>query len=459
MNDNYTFNGFIDNVGARGRKYSFFFDGKKLNLNPVEITSGIRCSTRREQCEFLSAMYTCGGTLAFFNNVIYEKSLFTKEVEIYPTYYYRSRNIDVQTNTFDGIRFTGELIHKIFTPFQMVEYDSANLRQNPKLVYEKENGKKTIKLKAFAEVDKSFSAKINNLDVDCSFGVFSPGTITEQDTNLGELKSYFSIKYKTPQPIENLKETYLTICKFFQFLLNRHDIYFDEVAVQHYNEKIKGYEIQGYFIDLVSEQDKPPKACCPYSFFEPHVSKLFEIISQKEINFNYIVKNSKEEHYVTQEQYVNCCGAFEYNYEHYCDLGKSKDEYKYKLIDNIETFLNEKKSSKDEENYVSHIISLLKNDVNSVETCYNRCKKKFLVAIQESINKIANNHCVDAKINFGKLFSDFRNEKAHGELTSFSNEAVAAYLIGIVLIDCILLNHCGYTMDEIKQIIEKRHIR
>lgn len=452
-----TFNGFIDNLPINKTNYSYYFDGKKLNLNPISNVGGSHFNLGQYPLDFCLGRYSDGGTVAFFNNVLVQKGIFSKEINFYPTYYFRSRYLRNIT-TFEKIRFTGPLVNLIFPPIQMVEYDSKNLKDNPKWYLDKNNGSKTIKIKPFNDVDKVFTVMLKGLKCKCTFGMFSPGSIREQDTNLGELKTYFSIEFETPQSIEKLKEFYLIIHKFFQFLLKRQNVWFDEIGVCGKTEN--GYDTLGYFVDLKASAEETPKSCCQFSYYEKNIDKLFEFISQENVNFNYIAKNSQESKYVTQEQYVTCCGSFEYNYEHFYKGTGGKDTYKYTTVNDIEKFLKSiENPPKKQLKYFSHIIDVLKNDINSVETCYNRCIKRYKESINEFIEKIISDYSIDKKTNFGAHFSSFRNQKAHGELTLFSNEAVCAYLLGMALIECIILDLCNYTQEEIETIIHQRYMK
>ena len=456
-----TFNGFIDEFPTTKKKYSFHFDGEKVNLNPLTPNDRMIFGGRHLPVDFCPARYTSGGTVAFYNCGVEEVGIFSGsgEIRLHPTYYFYSRAVNVQADSFDRIQFTGELVNLVFPPIQKVEYDSDNPSDNPLWFTKEYDGSKTIKTKPFAQVDKSFVVSIDGVICTCRFGVFSPGSITEKDSNLGELKSYFSIEFHSSQSLEKLKTVYLIVRKFFQFLLNRQEIWFNEIVISNRNKNGK-YENNGYFVDLKVQPDTPPKSCSQFSCFEPHVDKLFELISREDINFNYITKNSKEAKYVTQEQYVTCCGAFEYNYNQFYTSDESNDAFKYETIEKIKNFLGEIDTLKKEERkYYAHIVDVLEKDINSVEACFNRCRKKYACAVDEYILRISQNRNVNKSTNFGSHFSSFRNEKAHGELTPFTHEAVCAYLIGIVLIECMLLDHCGYTKSEIKTIVEQRYIR
>ena len=57
----------------------------------------------------------------------------------------------------------------------------------------------------------------------------------------------------------------------------------------------------------------------------------------------------------------------------------------------------------------------------------------------------------------GDEFSKFRNNDAHGGVIDFTNPSICAFLVGLVLIECMIFEEADYTLSEIKEIIKSRY--
>ena len=103
-------------------------------------------------------------------------------------------------------------------------------------------------------------------------------------------------------------------------------------------------------------------------------------------------------------------------------------------------------------------MKILEYDINSVETQYNRCLKRYKTTIKDFLSCTLSKFEVEKSSNLGKEFADFRNKDAHGGFITFTNSSVCAFVVGLVLIECMILEDSNYSLAEIKGIIEDRHL-
>ena len=231
---------------------------------------------------------------------------------------------------------------------------------------------------------------------------------------------------------------------------------FDEVYILQLDENNK-YERIGYFYDLCNKSSEIPPKMHHVKHYFSNITKLFKYISNEKVNFNHIPKNNTEFKYVTPEQYVNCCGSFEYNYEKVF-----KKDIIDKKIQLIIADLNELAVSKNYTNkqrkVINKMIYDLKKSQQSVEEKYNKCLKRYNDVIQPFVNKLSQYYEI-AKTprSLGSHFSSYRNHKAHGELTPFTKEAACAYVVANVIIECLILDACGFSIEEMKNIIQNKY--
>jgi hypothetical protein len=188
------FSGWINKVFSEEDKYSFYYDGKKLNLILLD-DKGLRFGYSKQE-PFLLANRSVGGTIGLYKCVC-KNDVFDDTATIHPSMIYIPKNINSSEVNFNRLLFKGKLINQLFPPIQKVKYDSARDLHKPY------DGSKTIELKSFEETDVSFSAKINDVSYNCRFGVYVPGSINEGDDNLGELISYFEIDF---EEVKHIKE-------------------------------------------------------------------------------------------------------------------------------------------------------------------------------------------------------------------------------------------------------------
>ncbi len=445
------FSGFINSVFAEKDRYSFYFDGKKLNLNLLDH-SGLMIGQDKQE-PFLLANHSAGGAIGLYRCVC-SNNPFDDTATIFPSMIYMPRNINSLEKKFDRLLFKGKIVNQLFPPTQKVEYDSAR-------DFRKEfDGSKMITLKSFDATDVSFTATINGDLLNCRFGIYWPGSINQKDDNLGELISYFEISFTEQKHIEEILPLYFAVRKFFQFLAKRQDVYFDEIQVSRKNEKGK-FEQIGYFFDNTAELSDIKIKSTVISLL-PHIGSLFSKIVENKLNYNFIAKNSFEAKYITPEGYLKVCGAFEHNYEHIFTESAESDTYKLETIDFIKRILDEKFEtealSKKYKRYYSHIIDVLNKDVNSVETQYNRCLKYYKSTIREYLDKIMTKYSLTKETTLGEAFASFRNDDAHGDLIKFTPTSACSYLICLVLIECMILQEAGYSLKEIGTIIKERYI-
>ena len=451
------FNGFANNVVKDGDQYSYFFDGEILHLNRITKVPGAEFSFDYKQLSVLQTMKNGGGNVVLFDCIQRFVGLSNDELEIKPSYIFESKYQNQVFDKFSGVVCYGKWINKLFPPSQIVEYDSLNYNHNKETLDQcVRDGSKTIKLKKWNDVDKKFKYKVDGEEVEISFNISSPGTIRDEDENLGEIKSLFELKLSNSHSISEVKDYYLILRKFFQFLTNRQDILFDEVYILQLDENNK-YERIGYFYDLCNKSSEIPPKMHHVKHYFSNITKLFKYISNEKVNFNHIPKNNTEFKYVTPEQYVNCCGSFEYNYEKVF-----KKDIIDKKIQLIIADLNELAVSKNYTNkqrkVINKMIYDLKKSQQSVEEKYNKCLKRYNDVIQPFVNKLSQYYEI-AKTprSLGSHFSSYRNHKAHGELTPFTKEAACAYVVANVIIECLILDACGFSIEEMKNIIQNKY--
>ena len=449
--EKYKFSGFINKVFSDEDSYAFYYNGKKLNLILLD-DKGVRFGYRKQE-DFLTANTSVGGIIGLYK-CICTSDLFDDTATINPSMVYIPRSINSSEDKFNRLLFKGKIVNQLFPPIQKVKYDSA------RDVNKELDGSKIIELKSFEETDVNFSTTIDSVFFNCRFGVYWPGTIDETDENLGELTSYFAIEFEEEKHIKDIVSLYITVRKFFQFLAKNQDIYFEEVQVGIKKEQGK-FETIGYFIDNTIE---PNEVKIKFNIIKllPNIGVLFSKIATNELNYKFIAKDNFESKYTTPESYVKVCGAFEHNYKILVGTQQEKDQYKLDTITYIKQILEEKldreKLGKDHKSYFEHVVKILEYDINSVETQYNRCLKRYKTTIKDFLSCTLSKFEVEKSSKLGKEFADFRNKDAHGGFITFTNSSVCAFVVDLVLIECMILEDSNYSLAEIKGIIEDRHL-
>lgn len=318
---------------------------------------------------------------------------------------------------------------------------------------------KKIILKSFDETDVDFETTINQEQIHCKFGVYWPGTINPKDEDLGKLVSYFEIHFEEEKDIKEILPLYISVRKFFQFLIKQKDIYFEEIEVGLKSSN-GNFDKIGYFIDNTAKLNDI-KLSYTINNLVPNIGKLFSKITENDLNYNFIAKDNFEAKYITPESYIKVCGAFEHNYELIFKTLPEKDKFKINSIEYIKQILDEKiekeKLNKNYKKYYKHIIEVLYNDLNSVATQYNRCLGHYQPAIDNFLTKILHRYGLKNEKLLGDEFSKFRNNDAHGGVIEFTNPSICAFLVGLVLIECMIFEEADYTLSEIKEIIKSRY--
>ena len=120
--------------------------------------------------------------------------------------------------------------------------------------------------------------------------------------------------------------------------------------------------------------------------------------------------------------------------------------------------LQTEKLSKKHKEYFEHITDVLNKDLNSVATQFNRCLKHYKIAVQDFLEHVIKKYELKDAKSLGKEFADFRNNDAHGGFIEFTNSSVCAFIVSLVLIECMILEESKYTLDDIKTIINARYI-
>ena len=146
------FSGWINKVFSEEDKYSFYYDGKKLNLILLD-DKGLRYGYSKQE-PFLLANRSVGGTIGLYKCVC-KNDLFDDTATIYPSMIYIPKSINSSEVNFNRLLFRGKIVNQLFPPVQKVKYDSTRDLHKPY------DGSKTIELKSFEETDVKFSATIN----------------------------------------------------------------------------------------------------------------------------------------------------------------------------------------------------------------------------------------------------------------------------------------------------------
>ena len=444
------FSGTISKVFDEDDKYSFYYDGKRLNLHLVE-TNGLKIGCSKKE-DFLLANHSAGGIVGLYKCVCNNNTI-DETATIYPSMIYVSKCINSTDDKFNRLLFKGKIVNQLFPPTKKVKYDSS------KDFSRKRDGSKIIELKTFDDTDLGFSVAIDEVLYNCKFGVYCPGAINDGDDNLGELTSYFEIDFEETKYISDVLKVYLAVRRFFEFLAKQKDIYFDGVQVDIKNNDGK-FETIGFFSDNTIEEHEI-KIKFNINKFLPHIGDLFLEIAKNEFNYKYIPKDDFEAKYITSESYMKVCGAFEHNYELIFTTLPSKYKYKLDTIDSIKEFLDEKLKAEGLSNkykqYFDDIVELLINSLNSVEAQFNRCLSHYISSIDDFLQHVKNRYGLQEDVNLGREFSQFRNIDVHGGFVEFTNSSICAFVVCVVMIECMILEESNYTLEEIKDIIAERY--
>lgn len=450
MIDNLNFSGIIFDPPFSDGKFSYYFDGSKLNLIKIEDLNFIEIHSSQNNFNILETKLSRGGNVVFFDCVQRFRDFLSTDNVIVPLYLFKSRFEDKAFSTFKKLVFTSNFINQLFPPTQIVAYDSDNYYHNADLLTKKWDGPKKIILKKSLDVNKSFDINLNEIDtkVKISFNITTSGAIYKSDENLGEISSNFTISFDDPLPINKIKDIYLIVKKFFQFLTNRLDINFEDIEVRDDTQTI------GYFYDLVHDTNEKIPFVCPVNFYFNSISKLFEYIGNSNVNLNHIPRNEIENTHLTYNQYINCSGALESNSQGI--LGKDKDiaaDFVIEKITEISTSFNQK-----QRRFCDKILSTIENEKISIEQLYNRAQKKFASIVEPIINELSDRYKIAKEPNrLGKIFAESRHIGAHGVMKPLTNNAGCSFIIARTLVDCLILYKCKYAENDIYMIIINRY--
>ena len=126
------------------------------------------------------------------------------------------------------------------------------------------------------------------------------------------------------------------------------------------------------------------------------------------------------------------------------------------MLRNIITIIEcENKLPQNIEDLVSvYLDSIIKRELDSIEHKYCICLERYKEVLQPLLHDLERIYNIAKTPNLlGKHFSSYRNLQAHGELAPFTNEAICAYIVAGAIINCLILEKCSFSLEEIKKII------
>ena len=363
--------------------------------------------------------------------------------------------------------FEGRVLDKFCHPKKCIEY--GNLYDTSDLTVKVNHDKLSVKKFVINKDEYSY-------DIDYNF----PWNVDLN--NVLNVKALLKITFNTPKGVNEIINYYKNVEKFFCFINNRKIVEFSNIKlikrgkVKIDLERVDDVDhIFTLHIAKTSEKIDLPENLdyVRLNDISNNYNKLYQNIIKENFYIEHYPYNNSDSSYINNSKYMQVSSSFESEFGKVFPDFKSNINEAYKVVKN--KLLNYTKNQlynldknkdkipayllKKEENYYQYFYKVLKNIDGNLEEKIGYVFNRYDKALENKKNLLLKAYNIQ-KIKNGvlaKSFADRRNGKIHGcmPVGNFSDKEIISYTLVEKCVYCLTLERCGFSLEEIKKIVNK----
>lgn len=431
-----------------GKKYAFFLNENLLTLVPFNLKSTketfVDFLAKPIKLKLLKGITTSNHNICFFDLKL--KAFGNKLITYISSYLIGENNLRKTTiEPFSSMMFTGEIVNKFLDPIYL-KYDHENSIEYA------EDGSRVIALKTYEDTTFEYDIYIENQKCRLTLSVTNPNSPTVGRNDLGKVNTFVRISTKNEWNINQVKEVYFSVLRFFEFVTFRKNIQFDKILLEKLGDN-NSFETTARFHAFYNDHCTNNTKIVNYYNICNDIGKLFNELNSNQKYLKIIPANDEAANYVDYHSAMLTSALFEDIFskkKHDYDM---KDEKWIKAKQDVINAIDNIVDASDDE-LIEKYIKEIKEEIHMKDK--ETIKNKYKYVLKENkniINHVFKNIDLNSEIinDLAYAFSKLRNNMAHGEiiaLNELSSLEVKSYIIAICFIYIIILQKCN--MDELK---------
>ena len=356
--------------------------------------------------------------------------------------------------TYDRSVFTSDALNKFYSPQKTIDIDDIDISNW--------NGEINIHISPYDTTSLSFIY----MDSKCHFGISRHIRIWDVPTSIGKVNTNFYFEYHESQSINKVIDDYLALYDFMSFVNYSTNIPFDDIHLYkrdcHNSERETA--IVHFFTDK-GEYDSTSNNCLtiddiPVAKIDVIFSRIASLRSKDTRLWLYYPDNKIKSRFIDPGKWLIMAISFEGLFDSVfpgfkCITNDHFRKAKNLVLQKIDENDASIELSKKELYYYNKCREQVVLYEGQLEEKFNYSVELYSGVIEKILDKNKQDYCVDIKDNYGRIYADYRNYLAHGDIKYLTDKEMAVYRILQSLIYVLLLYDLDLETFEMKKIIEK----
>ncbi len=436
----------------KDNQYPFFLDGGRVSI----VGEAWKYYEDFRDADYEETIFgvTSGNQDIMFLRCKFEMTPFQQRIWFTPVGYILSRgNMDKPYDfTFEKISFYADAINSFFPPQEALKTD---------LDYDNWNGRMTITLEPFEKTAKEFDYK----ECKCRINISRSIIVQNGGSDIGNIDSEFAFEFNTAQHGRDIPQYWLALFDFLSFVNYGTDITFREIKLGKRQKDGKFEHCANAVLFSSSDEyvARPiPKRLTNNDIPSEKLGTMFTKIASLRNRDNrlpyYFPENSQKRRWIDATQWfvmaMNFDGLFASRYPDFKQ--NKKEQFRKAKSEALNALSKVDKSalSKKECEYFNDCYDQVLHYEGFLEEKLNFIINKYKSALDDILN--FNQQKNNIKVcNYGKIYSDYRNKIAHGDVQPIGDCEKAVYIVLQAVIYFLLLEGTELDDDTLKIIVKR----
>lgn len=443
------------NLEYNGKSYPFILLNRTIRIVQQALQYHNDFETE-ETVPFIRGVTFDNRDILFLNCKMY-KSFFEIGFSIYG-YLLSSNNVGEPCDfCFDRISFYSDAIDAFYSPQRAA---ITQIGDND-CIPTNWDGAMKISIKPFSQTDTIFHFR----DAEVTFSIARYRNLKRGTSSIGSMNTALCMAFSEQKMPELVCQYYLNVLDFLCFVNYSKNITFEKISLsKKCGDKFKEIARAIIFTNASAYDKAPYNSITIDDLPAGKIDIIFSQIAtlrEHDRRIHLYFPNSAEDcKFIDHSRWLMTAlcfeGLFAYTYPNYkSQENKNFKEIKEGILNVITLYGDQTNPTGKKKAYLNDCKRHMELYNGNLEEKFNYVFKNHRIELSDIISSIMSMHGSNEMVNWGRIYQEFRNKLAHGEIVPIGDNEVSIYRLLCPMIYILLLQSTTLSSTELQHIIKK----